>query len=423
LKIAILSHYFWPEMGAPSARLLELGRAWVAEGHEVSVVTNFPNHPTGIIPEGYRGKRFLVEEVWGLRVIRCRTYATPNRGFLRKTIGHLLFMMRAVTQATAVLRGVNVVVASSPTLFSVVAAWTISRRLGVPFVFEVRDLWPAIFVDMGVIRSRLVIRCLERLELFLYRRSAAVVTVTRAFARNIAERGIDTAKIHVIFNGVDLDAFLPGPADQELRGRLGLAGKFVVLYCGTHGISHALSRILDAAALMRGDPRIHFLFVGEGAEKDALVARAASLGLGNVIFWPGVSREQVPALYRSADLCLVPLRSVPLFRSFIPSKMFEILACGRPIVASVEGEAAEVLTASGAAVVLPPEDAEALCCAIARLADDPRHRAELAAHGRPFVAAHFDRRLLAHRYLEILERVAGSGVHGSVPPEGREGMA
>jgi glycosyltransferase involved in cell wall biosynthesis len=406
VKIALLSHYFWPEMGAPSARLLELGRAWVARGHEVSVVTNFPNHPTGIIPEAYRGRRFLIESVQGLRIIRCRTYATPNRGFVRKILGHLVFMVQAVRQATPHVREADVLVVSSPTLFAAVAAFVISRQLGVPFVLEVRDLWPAIFVELGVIRNRLAIWSLERLELFLYRRSRAVVTVTRAFARDIAARGINPAKIEVIHNGVDLDAFQPGPADADLVAHMGLTGKLVVLYCGAHGISHGLTRILDVAARLRPDPRIHFLFVGEGAEKEALVARARELDLPNVSFGPGVSREKVPALYRSADVCLVPLRAVGLFRSFVPSKMFEILACARPILASLEGEAAEILEASGAAIVVPPEDVDRICDAVTRLAADPSLRAALAARGRPFVAAHYDRNVLAERYLTVLERAA-----------------
>jgi glycosyltransferase involved in cell wall biosynthesis len=248
-----------------------------------------------------------------------------------------------------------------------------------------------------------VISALEWLELALYRRSGAVVAVTRAFARDIEKRGIEPAKVHVVPNGVDLEAFTPGPPDPELRKRLGLEGKFVVLYCGAHGISHALERILEVATVLRDDARIHFLFVGEGAEKDALVARARSLGLGNVTFRPGVPREEVPALYRTADVCLVPLRNVPLFRSFIPSKMFEILACGRPILASVAGEAAEILEASGAAIVVPPEDVDGLARALTRLAADPGLRNVLSARGRPFAAAHYDRRVLAARYLRILE--------------------
>ena len=320
VRIALVSHYFWPETGAPSARLVEMGREWVARGHEVTVVTNFPNHPSGIVPEAYRGRSFQIEEAHGLRILRCRTYATPNRGFVKRTLGHLAFMVASVLQATPHLRGTDVIVASSPTLFAVVSALVISRRLRAPFVFEVRDLWPAIFVDLGVIRNRFVIAVLERLELFLYRRARAVVTVTRAFAENIAGRGIDRAKLHVIPNGVDLDAFRPGPTEDGLRARFGLADKLLVLYCGAHGMSHALSRILEVAARLQADPRIHFLFVGEGAEKDELVERARVLRLGNVTFRPAVPREEVPALYRAADVCLVPLRAVPLFRSFIPSK-------------------------------------------------------------------------------------------------------
>lgn len=407
MKIALLSHYFWPEPGAPSARLLEMSREWAARGHEVTVVTNFPNHPSGVVPDAYRGRSFQVESVEGLRVVRCRTYATPNRGFAKRTLGHLVFMLQSVLQATPLLRGSDVLVASSPTLFSVVAAWLISLRIQAPFVFEVRDLWPAIFVDLGVIRNRFAIGALERLELFLYRRARAVVTVTRAFAADIARRGIDGAKLHVVPNGVDLRAFVPGPPDAELRRRLGYAtGDVVVLYCGAHGISHALGRILELADRLRSEPRIRFLFVGEGAEKEALVARARALSLGSVHFLDSVPRDEVAALYRCADVCLVPLRAVPLFRSFIPSKMFEILACNRPILASLEGEAAEILRASGAAVVVPPEDVNALESALRSLAGDSAGRAALAARGRPYVAEHFDRQTLANRYLEILKGIA-----------------
>jgi glycosyltransferase involved in cell wall biosynthesis len=402
LKIALLCHYFWPEPGAPSARLLGLGRSWVAQGHEVTVVTNFPNHPTGVVPERYRGQSFAIEDVEGIRVIRCRTYATPNRGFTRRTFGHLFFMAQSSWQATPRLRGVDVVVASSPTLFAVVSAWLMSVRLRVPFVFEVRDLWPAIFAELGVIRNRSILRALEALELFLYRRSGAVVTVTRSFAEDIARRGIPGGKIHVIRNGVAPEDFRPGPADPALAARLGVEGRFVVLYAGAHGISQRLQRILDCAALLRDDPRIHFLFVGEGAERDALVARARELSLANVTFREPLGRDEMPALYRVADVCLIPLRDVPLFRGFIPSKMFEILACGRPIVASVEGEAAEILNESGAAIVVKPEDSVAIAEAIRRLAADESLAASLAARGRPFVEAHYDHRALAARYAAIL---------------------
>ncbi|HET7290787.1 MAG TPA: glycosyltransferase family 4 protein [Vicinamibacteria bacterium] len=409
MKIGLVSHYFWPEVGAPSARLLEMGRVWAARGHRVVAVTNFPNHPTGLVPAAYAEaaqRGFMLETVEGIEVARCRTYATPNRGFVKKTLGHLVFMVQSARQGRAPLAGADAVVASSPTLFSAVGAWWLARRLGAPFVIEVRDLWPGIFTELGVIRQRGLIRALEGLELLLYRRSAAVVTVTHGFAANIVGRGIEAAKVHVIPNGVDLGAFALGPPDAALLARLGLSGKFVVLYCGAHGISHALGRILEVAERLRSDARLHFLFVGEGAEKDALEAAARAKGLANVSFHPAVGREQVAAFYRSADVCLVPLRDVPLFRTFIPSKMFEILACGRPIVASLAGEAAEILLASGAALVTPPEDVPAIAAAITRLAAEPALARELEARGRPFVADRYDREALALRYLALLEGLA-----------------
>ena len=278
----------------------------------------------------------------------------------------------------------------------------VTMSLAAPFVFEVRDLWPAIFAELGVLRNRFILRSLEGLEMFLYRRSGAVVTVTRGFAENIERRGIEKAKIHFIPNGVDLEAFEPGPPDAELLARLKLTGRFVVLYCGAHGISHALARVLDAAERLQDDSTVHLLFVGEGAEKGRLVEDARQRGLTNVSFLPAVPRQQVPALYRSADVCLVPLKRVPLFRTFIPSKMFEILACGRPIIASVEGEAAQILEESGAALVIPPEDPGLLAESISQLHADAARRETLAGRGRPFVGERYDRKMLAARYLEVL---------------------
>jgi glycosyltransferase involved in cell wall biosynthesis len=405
MKIAIVTHYFWPELGAPTARLLELGRAWVAAGHEVTVVTNFPNHPSGVIPPEYGGRSFLDETVQGLRVLRCRTYATPNRGVALRTLGHIYFALNAVMQTRRLLRGSDIILASSPTLFAALAGWLLARRERAAFVFEVRDLWPAIFRDLGVIRNRVLLRLLEAFELFLYRRADLIVTVTQGFARVIAERGVSAGRLAVVPNGVDLEVFSPGPADEGVLAEPGLQGQFVLLYSGAHGISQGLARVLDAAELLRDVERVRFLFVGDGAEKEALMAQAKNRALLNVVFLPPVAREKMPALYRSASACLVPLRDIPLFRTFIPSKMFEVLGCGRPIVASLAGEAAEILKRSGAALVVPPEDAEALAAGVRRLAGDEGLCARLGAAGPGFVAAHYDRRRLADEYLELLQRV------------------
>ena len=408
MKIVWLCHYFAPEIGAPQARLLEMSRAFAAAGHDVAAVTCFPNHPTGALRPEDRGVRLRREVIDGVAVHRCWSYVTPNRGFVKKTIGHLSFMWtgRGGLSRAARERRPDVVIVSSPTFFSVFTAWWWCGRRGIPWVFEVRDLWPAAFVDLGVLRNRALIRILESMEMFLYRRATRVVTVTHAFAEHIARRGIDRAKIAVVTNGVDLGRFSPGPRDEAFARAEGVLGKFVVLYLGAHGISHALGRVLDAAERLAHLPDVEFVFVGEGAEKDALVADAARRGLSNVVFRPGVGKDDVLRWYRTADVALVPLRDVPLFRTFIPSKMFELLASGVPVVASVDGEAREILEASGGARVVAPEDADAIAAAIEALRADPAERAAMAEHGRAFAVERYDRTRLAADYVRVLEQIA-----------------
>jgi glycosyltransferase involved in cell wall biosynthesis len=407
VRIVWLCHYFAPEIGAPQARLLELSRAFREAGHDVAAVTCFANHPTGMLRADDAGVGRRRDEIDGIAVHRCRSYVTPNKGFVRKTLGHLSFMWTSrggLSRAAAEARP-DVVIVSSPTFFSAFAAWWWCGRRGIPWVFEVRDLWPAVFVELGVLRNRLLIRILEGMELFLYRRAARVVTVTRSFKDHVARRGIDAAKIGVVTNGVDLDRFAPGPRDEEFARANGLDGKFVVLYLGAHGISHALGRVLDVAERLRDLPDVRVVLVGEGAEKDALVADAARRGLANVLFVGGVPKDEVLHWYRLADAGLVPLRDVPLFATFIPSKMFELLACGVPVIGSVAGEAAEILTASGGARVVPPEDAAAIEREIRALRADPVLRRRLSEAGRAFVAERYGRRKLAADYLAILEEI------------------
>jgi glycosyltransferase involved in cell wall biosynthesis len=408
VRILYICHYFHPEIGAPSARALEMARKWVDFGHQVDVVTCFPNHPTGVVPAGYRGKLYQREVLSdGITVYRNYVYATPNHGFFRKTIGHLSFMVSSVVLSMYRVRRPDVIVVSSPTLFAVVSAYVFSRLRRVPYVFEVRDLWPAAIASLGVLdSSSWVVRALEKLELFLYHRAARVVTVTAAFRQDIASRGIDAAKIEVITNGADEALFHPRNG-SGMRGELGLEGRFIVLYIGAHGISQALSAVMEVADRARASPKIHFLFVGEGAEKDELVATRDRLGLTNVTFLPGQPKEMVPSFYAAADVCLVPLRGVPLFRAFIPSKMFEIMASGRAIIGSVDGEARQILERSGAALVVQPEDVAQLLAAICRLQACPQMKQKMEDAGPPFVAAHYSRRALAEQYLDLLQEVCG----------------
>lgn len=402
MRIAVVTHYFPPEIGAPQARLSEFAAAWAEEGHDVTVLTGMPNHPTGVVPLEYRGRLGMRERSDGYEVLRTWLYATPNEGFVKKILGHLSFMVTALVLGLPRLGRADVVMVSSPTFFSIFSAWVISRVKRARLVVEVRDLWPAIFVELGVLKNRQIIRVLERLELAAYRAADQVVVVTEGFRNDIVGRGIPAGKVHTIRNGVDLARFRPdAPQEDAVRERMG-AGEddVLVLYIGAHGISHGLTAVADAAAKVT-DPRVKFAFVGEGAAKADLEARVRELGLEHVTMLPGVPRDEVPDILAAADICLVPLRDVALFDTFIPSKIFEYLGAGKAVIGSVRGEPATILAEAGA-VVVEPEDSGAIANAVDKLAADPETRADMGRAGRRHVEQEFDRRSLALAYLDIL---------------------
>ncbi len=402
MRILVVTHYFPPEIGAPQARLSELARSWAEAGDEVTVLTGMPNHPTGVVPPEYRRRLRCEEGVDGYRVLRTWLYATPNEGMAKKTVGHLTFMVSSVLLGARRSGAADVVVVSSPTFFSTFSAWLLARLKGARFVVEIRDLWPAIFVELGVLTNRWLIKALEALELAAYRAADLVVVVSEGFRADLLRRGVPAAKVHTIRNGVDLERFRPAGHDSgETRARLGAQpGQVLVLYVGAHGISHGLTSVAEAVAKLSGEP-VHLAFVGEGAAKPALEQRVEELGLTNVSTLPGVPRDEVPALLAAADVCLVPLRDVPLFSAFIPSKMFEYLAAGRAVLGAVRGEPAEILRAAGALVV-EPENVEAIADGVLRLARDPERRRSMGEQGREYVSRHFDRRRLAAEYRELL---------------------
>jgi len=408
MRIAFLCQYFVPEIGAPSARVSELSREWVQAGHQVTVVTGLPNHPTGIVPPEYRRAIFRRESLDGMTVFRNWLYATPNEGFFKRTLSHLSFMVSTVVLTTPRLRKTDVIVVSSPAFFAVISAWVMSRVWRIPYVFEVRDLWPGIFVELGILRNRAIIRLLEGAEMFLYRRAAKVVVVTESFRHILIERGLGPAHVATITNGVDCDAFRPGPRENEIRRTHQLGNKFVVLYIGAHGISQALSALLATAQTLDDDPDVLFVFVGEGAEKRMLTEKAARMQLRNVRFVGGQPKHLMSQWYAAADVVLVPLRNVPLFETFIPSKMFEVMACARPIIGSVRGEARTILERSNGAIVVDPEDSAAVAAAVRSLRRDPELGARLGSAARRFVEANYDRRTLAQQYLRLLEEVGAS---------------
>lgn len=413
MNIWLICQYYKPEPGAPSARLSGFAHVWQNEGHKVTVLTAIPNHPKGIIPADYQGRgRYFSEKIDGVEVWRHNLYVTPNEGFIKKARSHLSFAFSLLRKNfLRTKQKPDVIIVSSPAFFAAISAWLLSVRYRVPFVMEVRDLWPGIFVELGVMKKGVLLSLLEKIELFLYRRAKAVVTVTNGFAKDIAERKINPSKIFVITNGV-ADTELETAANiqndnhstERLRNELQISPfTKVVLYIGTHGGSQALGQVIDAARILMNRGDILFLLVGDGADKARLQKLAKSMP--NVQFLGSQPKKRVWQFYNMAYINLVPLKDIPGFATFIPSKMFEIMAAGKVSVGCVAGEAAEILQESRGAIVVPPEQPEKLARAIVGLVDSPERAEKMGNAARDFVGKKYRHSLLAKQYLGILNRV------------------
>jgi glycosyltransferase involved in cell wall biosynthesis len=413
MHILFLTDNFPPEVNAPASRTHEHCRLWVQAGHRVTVVTCAPNFPTGRVFAGYRNRLVQRETIDGIDVVRVWTYIAANEGFARRIADYLSFMVAGALAALFVRR-VDVVVGTSPQFFTAVAAWLIAAVKRRPFVFELRDLWPESIRAVGALRHSAVLRWLERLELFLYRRASRIVSVTHSFRATLQLRGIDADKIDVVTNGVDISKFTPRPKDSALMRDLALQGKFVAGYVGTHGLAHALETLLDAAQRLQQSPdgdRFAILLLGDGARKAELRARAQSTNLRNVVFVDSVAKDQVARYWSLLDASVIHLRKTELFKTVIPSKLFECMGMGVPVLHGVEGESADIVRREGTGIVFEPENADALVAALRKLADDPALSDRLRQRGR--AAAHrYDRASLAMEMLRSLERAASPNGRG-----------
>lgn len=406
IHILFLTDNFPPEVNAPASRTHEHCKRWVAAGVQVTVITCAPNFPTGRVFPGYRNARWQQEVVDGIRVIRVWSYITANEGFAKRILDYVSYMLSAFV-ASFFVRGVDVVVGTSPQFFTTVGAWAAAAVKRVPFVFELRDLWPESIKAVGAMRQSMVLVALERLELFLYRRAARIVSVTQAFKRVLMSRGIRGEKIVVVTNGADSTRFSPRPKDVQLEAELGWQGCFVAGYIGTHGMAHALDTVLDAARMLQDDPSggdYRFLLLGDGAAKGVLLQRATKERLHTLQFVDTVPKEQVARYWSLLDASIIHLKRDPLFTTVIPSKLFECMAMGIPVLHGVQGESAELVTSNDVGMVFPPQDATALVAALRQLASDASLRERFRANG-PSAARRYDRDALAAQMLEVLRQV------------------
>ncbi|HPU08071.1 MAG TPA: glycosyltransferase family 4 protein, partial [Thermogutta sp.] len=360
MHILFLTHYFPPEVNAPASRTYEHAVRWVRAGHRVTIITCNPNCPTGILFPGYKNRlRPQRENMDGMEVVRVWTYLAPNAGTVRRIVNYLSFMVSAVLVGLW-LEKPDVIVATSPQFFCGWAGVLLSRLKRLPFVLEIRDIWPESIETVGAIRFRPVLRFLQFLERVMYRSADHIVAVGEGYRQKILEKVNIPQRISVITNGVDLERFRPQPLDKELRRKWNGEGKFVCAYVGTIGMAHGLEIVLDAAERLRDQGRndIVFWLVGEGARKAYLENEARQRGLKDrVIFTGRLPKEEMPRVLASADACLVHLRKTELFETVIPSKIFEMMAMGKPIIMGVRGEALRIVEESGAGVAMEPESA------------------------------------------------------------------
>lgn len=407
MRILFLTDNFPPEVNAPASRTFEHAREWVAAGHEVTVITGAPNFPKGRVFDGYRNRLMQREVMEGIEVVRVWTYISANEGFFKRTLDYVSFAAAAVI-ATIGVRRPDIVVGTSPQFFTAAAACVAGLLKRRPWVFELRDIWPESIRVVGALKEGPVLSLLEGVEMFLYRRASLVVAVTQAFKAALVERGITEEKIRVVTNGADLSRFSPREKSARLSEELGLSGCFVAGYVGTHGLAHHLETLLEAAGLLMKVPEaahIRIIMMGDGARKAALQDQARQMGLANVVFLDSVPKERVADYWAQLDLAIIHLKKDPLFRTVIPSKLFECMAMGIPVLHGVEGESAQIVAEEQAGEAFEPENAAELAERLLRLAHEPGTLDRLRRNALA-AAPKYDRKAQASRMLVFLEETA-----------------
>ncbi len=401
MKILFITDNFPPETNAPATRTYEHCKEWVKKGARVTIITCAPNFPQGKVYDGYKNKFYQKEAIDGIEVIRVWSYITANEGFAKRVLDYVSFAFSAFW--VGLFQKADVIVATSPQFFTTWTAVGISKIRRKPWIFELRDLWPESIRTVGAMKQSRVLEWLEKVELWLYRDADRVVAVTEAFKENLIGRGINAEKIDVVTNGANLEWYFAREKNKTLLKSLGLEGKFIVGYIGTHGMAHNLDFIVTALKNV-DDPDIHFLFVGGGAMKQTVVEMAERLALKNVTFLDPVSKEEVSDYLSIIDVSLAPLKKSDTFKTVIPSKIFEASAMRKPTLLGVEGQAQEIIEKYGAGLYFKPEDETDFLEKLERLKND-KTLYETCLSGCEKLARDFDRKVLAKKMLGIITKV------------------
>lgn len=397
--VLFVTPYYPPEKTPPAIRINGIAKGLLKRGYQVTVLTTFPNFPSGVVAPEYRGKVITREVNDGIHVVRVWSYITPNKGFLRRILAQLSFGCIAPLLGWKHIGRPDVIIVESPPLFNAIGGRLLAWGKRCPFIFTVADLWPDAAIELGVLCNPLFIRLARWLERSTYQKARFIWAVTAGIRKRLVARGIPAERVFLLTNGVDTTQFRPIPQAQA-RAELGWDDRFTILYAGTHGLVYGLEILLDVAERLRDYPDMHIIFVGDGVTKADLMEKARERHLHNVTFLDAQPHERMPLLLNAADVCPIPIRKLPIANITLPAKMFEIMACARPIVLGLDGEARKLAEQDArAALYVEPENVDALLAALLYLREHPAVAAALGERGRAFVMEHFDRQHL----ISILE--------------------
>lgn len=395
MKILFLTDNFPPEVNAPASRTFGHCKEWVKAGEQVTVITCVPNYPQGKVYDGYKNKLYQKETIDGINVIRVFSYITQNKGVIKRTLDYMSYAFSAFL--VGLFQKCDVIIATSPQFFTALAGRRLAFIKRKPWIMEVRDLWPESIKTVGAMKDNMFIHYFEYQEKRCYKKANRIVAVTDSFKTAIIQRGGVDEKISVIKNGVDKSLFTPIEKDSQLIKELHFENKFVIGYIGTHGMAHKLDFILKCAKKLE-NTNYHFLFLGDGAEKENLLKLKESLALDNVTMLGSVPKVEVKRYISILDVCLINLKKSPLFTTVIPSKIFENAAMQKPILIGVEGEAKQLVESYDAGIGFEPENEQDFILKLEKFKDNKFY--EHCKQGCEQLAKDFDRQVLAKRMLQ-----------------------
>ena len=404
MNILFLSDNFPPEVNAPAIRTFEHCKEWVKLGHNITVVTSAPNFPRGKLIGGYKNKLWQTENIDGIRVVRVWTFISPNEGFGLRIIDYISFMISSFL-ASFFIRKIDLVIGTSPQFFTVISAYLISKYKRIPWVFELRDLWPESIRAVGAMKNERLLRYLERLEVYLYKKADLIICVTESFKKNLINRNINSNKIHVITNGINLEDFNLVKKNLDLINEHRWDDKIIVGYIGTHGLAHSLETILLAAKIIQEKKVLNnfiFVFIGDGAKKEYLVKKAQDLKHKNVKFIDTVARSEITKYWSILDISIIHLKNTPLFQQVIPSKLFEAMGMGVPILIGVRGESRRIVLKEKVGLDFMSEDENSLVETLVKFNRNSHFMKECSRNGLK-AAKKYCRKALSSKMIKLIE--------------------